>query len=63
MPTTPYTDNHTCFLETAVPETVKEFSGRDALLRVRNRNCRMDAEHRVPTRSDPPTGFFHGPVC
>lgn len=32
---------------------MKKFSGRDAVLRVHNRKRKADAEHRVPTRSDP----------
>ena len=46
-------DNPTRFLETAVTGAVKKLSGRDTLLRVRNRNRKMDPEHRVRTRSDP----------
>jgi len=34
------------------PEGVKQFNGRDALLRVRDGKPKTDAEHRVPIRSD-----------
>ena len=33
------------------PEAVKEFNGRDALLRVRDAKPNTDAEHSVPTGS------------
>ena len=36
---------------TPLPEAVKKFNGRDALLRVHNRKPNPDAGHRVPTGS------------
>ena len=36
---------------TPLPEAVKKFNGRDALLRVRDGKPNTDADHRVPTGS------------
>ena len=44
-----------------LPEAVKKFNGRDALLRVRDAKPKTDAGHRVPTESGlrVQTNFFH----
>ena len=45
-------------------EAVKEFKGRDALLRVRDGKPNRDAEHRVPTKSGSyaQPNFFTAPL-
>jgi len=46
-----------------LPEAVKKFNGRDALLRVHDSKPNTDAEHRVPTESglQAQTNFFIAP--
>ena len=50
--------------QATAPEAVKQFNGRDALLRVRDGKPKTDAEHRVPTPADlqAKTDFFTAPL-